>query len=473
MATSGKVREPAVAGSFYPGNEEVLRETVTSMLANAQPPRFEGKVIGLVSPHAGYAYSGPVAAHAYRVVQGHKFDAVIIVAPKHQIDFRGSSIYIEGPYKTPLGLVDIDLDLAQAILRSDPSINSRPEAHMLEHSLEVQLPFLQIAVPQLRIVPIIMAEQSMDNCRRLARAISSNVQGKNVLLVASSDLSHYLTQEEAVKMDRVVIDHVEHYDYEGLARDLSASKCQACGGGPVITVMMAAQELGATKGVILKYATSGDATGDYSQVVGYLAAALVSESQVGVDLGLGAQEKEELLRLARASIQAALAGRAIPSMEAEKLDRYPLLKEKRGAFVTLTIDGNLRGCIGHIRGVEPLHSTVAKMAVAAAMEDPRFPRLQSEEFGRVSIEISVLTPLEKISDPERIEVGRDGIFIEKGYHTGLLLPQVATDNGWDRYQFLDQTCRKAGMAPGCWREGADIYIFSAQIFNEEETGGGP
>jgi hypothetical protein len=257
--------------------------------------------------------------------------------------------------------------------------------------------------------------------------------------------------------------------------------------------MLAAKRLGATRAVKLAYANSGDVTGDKSGVVGYLSAAIVAgpgqgrdaagsageageervEEHVGVDLGLKGEEKAELLKLARRSIEARLSDEKAPVLDKETLEAHPILTEERGAFVTLTIDGRLRGCIGNIRGTAPLDETISRMAVSAATEDPRFSPLEPGELDKIAIEISVLTPFEKISDPESIEVGRDGLYLEKGMNRGLLLPQVATEYGWDRYQFLDQTCRKAGLPAGAWKEGADIYRFSAQIFNEEEIFGGP
>lgn len=488
MGATGKVREPAVAGAFYPGTEEALRATVTGLLDKAAPPAIEGKILGLISPHAGYIYSGAVAAEAYKLVVGRSFDAVVLVAPSHHVFFHGSSIYSQGPYRTPLGLIEVDKELADAIASGDPSITFRPEAHQREHSLEVQLPFLQVAVADLRIVPIVMADQSFENCERLSAAIAKAVKGKNVLLVASSDLSHFHPYDEAVRLDQVVIDHVVNYECEELARDLEARKSEACGGGPIMTVLLAARRLGATRVVKLAYANSGDVTGDKSGVVGYMSAAIVDEAgaagrtggsvekageehaggQVGVDLGLQQDEQADLLKLARRSIEARLENQQAPKLPPEVLEAHPILGEERGAFVTLTIGGQLRGCIGNIRGVAPLDSTIERMAVAAATEDPRFPPVQAAELDRIAIEISVLTPFKRISDPEEIEVGRDGLYIEKGMNRGLLLPQVATEYGWDRYTFLDQTCRKAGLPDGAWREGADIYIFSAQIFNEEE-----
>jgi len=477
MRSPVEIREPAVAGAFYPGTEAALRRDVEQMLSKAAPPKIEGEIIALISPHAGYVYSGLVAAHGYKLLKGKSYDDVIIVAPSHHAYFKGSSIYSKGPYRTPLGLVEVDRNLCESIMASDDLIDYYPQAHLREHSLEVQLPFLQAVLDSLKIVPIIMGDQSYQNCVRLADAIVSNVKGRKVLLVASCDLSHYHDYESAVRLDSIVMDHVQRYDYKGLAEDVEKRRCEACGGGPMVTVMMAAQKLGAAEAVILKYANSGDVTGDKSGVVGYLSAALVSEEEdeetesertghVGVDLGLGPAEKTELLKIARRSIEARLAGKPIPEFHPDS----PLLKAKMGAFVTLNKDHQLRGCIGNIRGTEALYQTVSRMAIAAATEDPRFPPVRPEELNQITIEISVLTPLKKISSPEEIKIGRDGLYIEKGFYHGLLLPQVATEYGWNREEFLQHTCLKAGLPPDAWREGATIYSFSAQVFNERELG---
>jgi len=465
MEASESVRKPAVAGAFYPGTPGELREVVTGMLADARPPRLNGQLIALISPHAGYVYSGEVAAQGYKLVEGRRFDAVIVIAPSHHVAFRGCSIYEGRAYETPLGLAEINTDLAGALLTNYDFITSYPAAHIAEHSLEVQIPFLQVAVPDLRLVPIIMGDQSQGACKRLAEAIAESVKGMNVLIVASSDLSHFHTYDQAVELDNIIVERVRDFDPEGLAHDLSSGKCEACGGGPMITAMLAGKLLGADSTEILKYANSGDTSGDKSRVVGYLSAAIYDMEDVGVNLGVGYEEKVELLRIARTSIEAAVRGEPAPEFEAATA----LLGEKRGAFVTLTKGGHLRGCIGHIRGIEPLYITVSKMGVAAALEDPRFDPVVAAELDRIEIEISVLTPFEKISDPSEVVVGTHGLYIEKGYSHGLLLPQVATDYGWDRYEFLDQTCKKAGLPAGAWKEGATIYTFSAQIFNESQV----
>ena len=467
MEASQSVREPAVAGAFYPGTADELHEVVKEMLAEVHPAPVNGRLVALISPHAGYIYSGVVAAHGYKLIEGKTYDAVIVIAPSHHVAFRGCSIYEGTGYRTPLGVAAINTALAGRLLDGYDFITSYPMVHKREHSLEVQIPFLQAALQDFTIVPMVMGDQSLATCKRLAEAIAEVSEGMRVLIVASTDLSHFHAYDQAVELDNIVVSRVRDFDPEGLAHDLSSGKCEACGGGPMITAMLAGKLMGADATEVLKYANSGDTSGDKSRVVGYLAAAIYDREDVGVNLGLGAAEKAELLKIARRSVEAAVRGETVPDFEAAT----PILAEKRGAFVTLNKDGHLRGCIGHIRGIEPLNKTVSKMAVAAALEDPRFNPVKPEELDRIEIEISVLTPFEKISDPEEVVVGTHGLYIEKGYSHGLLLPQVAVDYGWDRYEFLDQTCRKAGLPAGSWKEGATIYTFSAQIFNEAEVPG--
>ena len=224
--------------------------------------------------------------------------------------------------------------------------------------------------------------------------------------------------------------------------------------------MIAAQILGANRIKVLKYANSGDVTGDKSRVVGYMAAVIYKERNEKMELD--EKQKERLLKIARSSIEGYLKKGKIVKFE----ESDPLLIKKQGAFVTLTKEGKLRGCIGSMVGVMPLYETIAKMAIEAAVRDPRFPSLQMDELSKIHIEISVLSELKLIDDVNEIKVGRDGILIRKGFSSGVLLPQVAAEYGWDRTTFLEQTSRKAGLPPDAYKEGAQIYIFTAQIFGE-------
>jgi MEMO1 family protein len=470
---SEQARESVLAGSWYPAAPEELRQNIESFLARVPPAAStsEGRLIALISPHAGYVYSGQVAAYAYKLLEKQKFPTVIVIAPSHHARFQGVSVYDRGGFRTPLGEIPLDKDLITALEGRDKRIRFLPEAHAKEHALEIQLPFLQVVMPGLKLVPLVMGEQDLETCQWLAKAIVDCVKDKPVLLVASSDLSHFHSYDEAKRLDQVVLDKVAALDPEGLLQSLAGGKCEACGGGPMATTMMAAQRLGATRSRVLNYANSGDVTGDRSRVVGYMAAALWAEAgggerksegpKVGVDLGLSVEDKAALHRIARETIEAKLLGKKAPSLE----DLSVTLKENRGAFVTLKTHGQLRGCIGRLVADRPLGEVVAEMALAAAFQDPRFSPLRADELKNLEIEISALTPFQKITGVDEIHVGKDGILMRNGGSSGLLLPQVATDYGWDRTTFLENTCQKAGLLKGCWKDkNTEIYIFSADVF---------
>jgi hypothetical protein len=467
-----EIREPAVAGSWYSDNPEILSKELKGYLGNAIKQEIQGRIIALVSPHAGYQYSGLVAAHAYNLIEGKTFDAVVVVAPSHRALFKGVSLYDRGGFRTPLGIVPIDVELSKKIMEKRKEIQFLPEAHAQEHSLEIQLPFIQIVLKTFKLIPIVMEPYwTWETCQYLATAIAETVRGKNVLLIASSDLSHFHSYDKAVELDKIVLNHIERFDPEGLNRDLRQGRCEACGGGPIISIMLAAKALGANKGKVLKYVNSGDVTGDRSRVVGYAAGLfyktsggtekMKEEKKVGVDLGLNEQEKKTLHQIAKTVVENKARGKPVPEFTVDA----PILKENRGAFVTIQKKGQLRGCIGYIEGRGPLYRTIEEMAEAAAFRDPRFMPITEKELADLDIEISVLTPLKKITDVDEIEVGKHGIYIKKGWYSGLLLPQVATEYGWDRKTFLEHTCNKAGLPSNAWKDkSTEIYIFSADIF---------
>jgi AmmeMemoRadiSam system protein B/AmmeMemoRadiSam system protein A len=424
--------------------------------------------VALISPHAGYVYSGPVAAHAYKLLQRHTFDTVVIVAPSHYAAFRGVSVYDQGGYRTPLGLVPLDTEFIADLKTADSEIRYVPKAHEKEHSLEIQLPFLQTVMPEFKLVPLVMGAQDLSTCRRLAKALSDCADNKSVLLVASSDLSHYHTRAEARKLDSRVAARVAAFDPKGLYSDLSKELSEACGGGPMIAVMLAAQQLGALHAEVLKVADSGDAFGDTSRVVGYLAAVFWAEKENNMTEeksimkeGLDTDAQHLLKKIAREAISSTLENRTYAGPEVLP----DILKSPCGAFVTLTVNHQLRGCIGHITASAPLSDTVRQVAVAAAFEDPRFSPVTENEWTHIDLEVSVLTPLERVESIEDITPGVHGLYIRRGLQSGLLLPQVATEYGWNRETFLEQTCRKAGLRKNDWKESdTEIYWFKAQVF---------
>jgi len=471
------IRKPAVAGQFYPADPEKLREQVENFLRRTKVVDIRGQILGIIAPHAGYMYSGWVAAHAFKQLIGKQFDVVVVISPSHVERFRGSSVYTKGGYETPLGVVPVDAKLAQKIASLNEWVYASDRGHRQEHlfrrehAVEVELPFLQIVLGDFKLVPIVMGTQSYKDCQALAQALAEALKGKKPLIVASSDLSHFHPYDKACKMDGELIKYIENYDYQGLARGLDSGEIEACGGGPIIATMMAAQKLGANRAKVLIYKNSGDVTGDKSSVVGYTAAILYKESKqikegkkVGVSLGLTDEEKRQLLEIARITIEKRVKGEKVPpfTVTSERL------REPRGAFVTIKKHGMLRGCIGYVLPVKPLYQAVREMAEAAALRDYRFPPVTPDELEELQIEISALTVPKEIKDIHEIEVGKHGIIIEKGSYSGLLLPQVATEYGWDRITFLEETCRKAGLPKDAWKDkDTRIMVFSAEVFGEE------
>lgn len=475
--TEYEIRKPAVAGTFYPKAPGELAKMIAGFFAEVEKPKVGGHPFGLIAPHAGYPYSGRLAARAYKALDGHQYDTVIVVSPSHTVFFQGAAVYDGDGYETPLGLVEIDKEMSEAISDIHPAVYASRKGHATgkargEHALEVQLPFLQVVLGNFKLVAIVMGDQEEDTTRALSEVLAAALRGTNSLLVASTDLSHFHGEKEARKLDATVQAAVSKFDPGLLMKTLERGKGEACGGGPMAAVMMAAKRLGATEVGFTDYTTSGATSGDFESVVGYLAAVITGAKPQVVDrsvMGAPAAKAEmqevsnldrpRLHQIARDAIMARLHGKKYTPPLIESLDK------KRGLFVTLTIDGDLRGCIGLIRAQEPLYVAVAEMAQAAAFEDPRFPQLTEDDAARIKTEISVLSPLERVHDFNEIEVGRHGLMIKLETHSGLLLPQVATENGWDRVQFLEETCLKAGLSRNSYRDRlAEIYKFSGEVF---------
>jgi AmmeMemoRadiSam system protein B len=274
-----QIRRPVVAGQFYTDDPKALAREVDGYLREAAEEIVSDQVLALIAPHAGYMYSGQVAGYAYRQVQGQRFQAVVVVAPSHRAAFAGASVYHRGGFQTPLGIVPVAERLAVAIMAQGERLNFYPQAHELEHSLEVQLPFLQRALGDFQLVPIVMGDHDLPTCQMLAGSLASALKGQEALLVASTDLSHYHSYDQAVQLDKVVLEKVKAFDPLGLHQSLIRGHSEACGAGPMVAVMLAAEKLGANAARVLRYANSGDVTGDRGQVVGYMAAAVFRQAE--------------------------------------------------------------------------------------------------------------------------------------------------------------------------------------------------
>ncbi|MGA7160399.1 MAG: AmmeMemoRadiSam system protein B [Bacteroidota bacterium] len=274
MNEESYARPPVVAGMFYPEHEQELRNVVESLIAGAAPARQSGNLIGIVVPHAGYLYSGYTAAQAFALLMNKHISTVVLIGPSHREYFDGVSVFSGASFKTPLGAVAIDTKLRTDLLKKYPILQSSLAGHKGEHSLEVQLPFLQFAVQNLKILPIVMGDQKRKYCEGLGTALAELADEHEMLLVASSDLSHYYSSDVARRLDAVAINSIRDLKYETLMSDLEADKTEACGGGPIVAVLTAATKAGADYCEVLHSCNSGDVSGDTGRVVGYVSAAL-------------------------------------------------------------------------------------------------------------------------------------------------------------------------------------------------------
>jgi AmmeMemoRadiSam system protein B/AmmeMemoRadiSam system protein A len=455
-----RVREPVFAGSWYPADSSDLRQMVTEYLKTAERRDVDGKIVALWVPHAGYPFSGRIAALGFKQLEGKAFETVVVVGPSHRYYFEGISVFDRGFYKTPLGLIPIDTVMADQLKSASDNIYYRPKAHAAEHSVEVQLPFLQQILGGFKLVPVILGSASLDDIKDFAEALTDMLGTQKRLLVLSADLSHYHGYDRARELDLAGLEAVKNLDAEDLAEKLNSGETEIDAPGAALAMIMAVRGLGAEEAVLLEYANSGDVSGDKARVVGYGALAIAVPGSPGSKLT--GEARRELLRIARESVEAVVLGRTGPNLDTED----PLLKANCGAFVTIEKKGELRGCIGYVLPTMPLYQAVSQAAVSAATKDNRFPPVSSEELDEVRLEISVLTQPRLIKEVEDIQVGRDGLIVRKGRFSGLLLPQVASSRGWDRQTFLEETCRKAGLPRDAWKEGAQVYAFSAVVFGE-------
>jgi AmmeMemoRadiSam system protein B/AmmeMemoRadiSam system protein A len=470
-----KIRQPMVAGSFYPDDSTGLAKMVDGLLSNTIKPMHKGRPIALIAPHAGYIYSGHVAAESYAQLRGRNIERVIVIAPSHVEAFDGASVYDGDGYATPLGTIPVDKDFCNALTVNQKRIKLSSIGHESvymgrgEHALEVQLPFLQRVIKKFKLVPIIMGEQSYQTCRSLGRALAALIKDEKTIIVASSDLSHFHKYNEAKELDHKLIKAILDWDYYNMVRNLQSGKWEACGGGPVAAAMIASEALGADDAVLLKYANSGDIpNGDKSRVVGYASIGIFKSEQNSkkqIDFSLNEQEKNELLQIAKKSVELYITNKGKYPIT----DNLPSLQIERGAFVTLELNGRLRGCIGYTAPIEPLIQTVRDVAIQAAVNDPRFPPVQKNDLPILSYEISVLSPFTRVLDVNEIQVGVHGLMMVRENRAGLLLPQVPVEQNWNRTTFLEQTCLKAGLNPNDWKNpDTDIFKFSAFVFNDHK-----
>lgn len=469
-------RQPVVAGRFYPSDPKELRATLKELFAKAQSRNSED-VAAIISPHAGYIFSGEVAASSFNQIDpDQKFDNIFIIASSHQVSFNGASVYNRGDYLTPLGRVKVNTTLANQLIRDNPVFVFNPEADRSEHSLEVQVPFLQYHMKQeLKVVPIVIGSQSEQTCKKIAQALKPYFNQHN-LFVFSTDFSHYPAYEDARRADKATCDAIVTGNPQKLSDFLKEYESKKvpnlvtnlCGWTSVMTLMYLTSSTGEYHYNPVRYLNSGDGPyGDKSQVVGYWSIVVTRDKSSSAAAGFSFSKEDQttLLKVARETLEKYLNERKMPDFNPARF--APTLNIRAGAFVTLKEQGALRGCIGRFSSEQPLWRLVSELSVSSATEDTRFQPVVSGELKRLNIEISVLSPMKKISSPDEIILGKHGIYIKKGYYSGTFLPQVATETGWSVEEFLGHCSRdKAGLGWDGWKD-AELFTYEAFVFGED------
>lgn len=476
--TGKEIRPPVVAGKFYPEDPEELTRMVDALLQQAGKIPDSGKLLALIAPHASYAYSGKAAAASFKLLEGAGIDRVFLIGCSHRAHFTGVSIYGGDGCRTPLGVVPVDKETAAWMRSRDKRFGYYPEAHGQEHSLEVELPFLQRTLKDFKVVPILFGRADKDTVASLGRVLAEAMEREpGGVIVCSTDMTHYPPHKDANRIDRETLEAIKSLDPDKVASMMSkygaASVpnlvCTLCGEDAVLAVMKAVKILGADRVEVLDYYNSGDVSfGDKAQVVGYGAVAFIKKEGKMAKLDnegeLSEESQKESLKIARE----ALATYIKTGKAAEIRSDNPQLREKRGVFVTLNKNGVLRGCMGHFEQDTPLFEIVARQAVVSATGDPRFPPVRPRELDDIDIEISVLSAPIAVDSFEDIIVGKHGVILQKGRQAATFLPQVAPEQGWDRETMLSHLAMKAGLSPSAWKEGCRFQVYTAQVFGEEE-----
>lgn len=468
-------RPAAVAGQFYPADPAELAQTVDRYLAQAPSHKLSGRLIALLVPHAGYEYSGALAAEGFKAIPGN-YTTFVLLGTAHHVGLKGAGLIAHGTYRTPLGSVPIDEELAARLLRESSAFEERADAQAAEHSIEVQLPFLQRRFHHFKIVPVVMNNEDPAAMRPVGEAIARAIKGKNILLVISSDLSHYPPKDIARRADLTFLSALERLDPDYLAltagmlvgRGETGLETSACGLAALEAGVTAAVASGADRAMLLNYANSGEIVpATEGRAVGYGVAALLNSGHpTRKSFALDEVSRTKLLKSARDSIAQPLGGQSF--MSAPLADNSQL-NLPAAVFVTLTEAGQLRGCIGTTVPQSDLPDAVRYFARQAAFEDPRFPPLEPRELPKTHIEISILSSPESIPDAGAIVPRKHGVIVRRNSHTGLFLPTV-----WeqlpDKTDFLSELCaQKAGLPRDCWKDPAvKLQVFTSEVFGEPE-----
>jgi AmmeMemoRadiSam system protein B/AmmeMemoRadiSam system protein A len=474
-------RQPFAAGRFYSGDKETLTKDMSILFENCKksPPNLNVRAI--ISPHAGYVFSGEIAAAAFSSIPRNTvYKNIFIIASSHVMYFDGASVYNSGDYITPLGKLPVNKEIANKLIIENKVFQFPTDAHVQEHSIEVQLPFIQTYFTELPpIVPIIIGTDNENTIKKIAEALKPYFKPEN-LFVISSDFSHYPSYKDAVENDRLTAESIISGNpktflntiRKNSEKNIKGLVTSMCGWTSGLTLLYLTEGDSHIEYRLIDYSNSGDSPyGNKDEVVGYNAIAVISKTKSPEEnhgdeseFSFSKEEKALLFKIAKNSIHSMLYNKK--RYEPEAKDMPPKLMQQYGAFVTLKINGELRGCIGRFISSEPLYKVVGESAVSSAFEDPRFSPLTKEEYEKTSMEITVLGPLKRIHNINEIVLGKHGIYIKKGSSAGTMLPQVAIENNWTVEEFLGYTSRdKAGIGWDGWKD-AEIYIYDGLVLED-------
>jgi AmmeMemoRadiSam system protein B/AmmeMemoRadiSam system protein A len=476
-------RQPYAAGRFYSADKTTLTKDLSDLFENCKKSSGDDIVRAIICPHAGYIFSGRIAAAAYSAIPAtSSYKNIFIIGSSHVMVFGGASVYNLGDYITPLGKVKVNREIADKLIRENKVFDFSTEAHLKEHSIEVQIPFIQYYLKNLPpIVPIIIGTNDQGTIKQIAESLRPWFTADNLFII-SSDFSHYPQYNDAVEYDKQTALSIISGNPKTFLNTLKKNSdknikglvTSMCGWTSGLTLLYLSEKNNQLEYKLIDYCNSGDSpSGGKDEVVGYNAIVLTekkqnieSRPQGKEEFSFTSKEKAQLFEMAKNSILAKFGDYKVSQTDEKNIP--PKFLIPMGAFVTLKIDGALRGCIGRFISSEPLYEVVKASAVSSAFEDPRFPPLTKEEFMKTDMEITVLGPLKKINNINEIVLGKHGIYIKKDYRSGTMLPQVAIENHWTVEEFLGYTSRdKAGLGWDGWKN-AELFIYEGVVLEDNK-----
>jgi AmmeMemoRadiSam system protein B/AmmeMemoRadiSam system protein A len=471
---------------WYPSDANTLKKQIDELFQEAEAQPIDN-VIGLILPHAGYAYSGRTAAAGLKTTN-RAYKRIVVIGPTHRLPMEEIlSLPRATHYETPLGQIPLDVALIEKLLEYS-AFRHVPQAHAYgrggqEHSVQIELPLLQHRQKDFKLVPIVAGQCSPETVAKAATILKSLID-EDTLVVASSDFVHYGPNygyvpfrdnipEQLKKLDMGAYEHIARFDSRGFLEYRRETGATICGAVPIAVLLSMLSE--PAQAHLVQYATSGEMSGDFTNSVSYFSIAFSGTWNGGQEVKpepdnaeLTEQDKEQLLTLARKTMLYALENRRVPEASDLGITPSAAMQSPRAAFVTLKKDSLLRGCIGDIFPQRPLYKSVILNAIHACVNDRRFRPVSLAECEDITIEISALTAPAPVGAPDEIRIGIDGVVLNKDGHSAVFLPQVAGEQGWDLDQTLTHLSQKAGLSPDAWKDGASFLVFQAIVFGENE-----